>query len=206
MNLCECGCGSQTQEECRFIQGHHNRLSENRERLRKIGYDRLRNDEYRRKHQESIRKVVSNKKKRSRTLPGHNKGKKFSEETRRKMSESQKLTWRLRRRFEVPKGFRIPRYNQSERFLNTLLQKILPRQYQYVGNHRIWIGGRNPDFIGISGQKKVIELFGDYWHQGEDPQIRIDHFKQFGYDCLVIWEHELDSIEKVEDRIFKFQK
>ena len=56
----------------------------------------------------------------------------------------------------------------------------------------------------INGQKKCIELYGNYWHKNDNPQDRIDLFKQFGYDTLIIWEHELKDIEKVKNRIMKF--
>ena len=51
-----------------------------------------------------------------------------------------------------------------------------------------------PDFLSTNGQRKVIEVFGDYWHKGEDPQGRIDAFAKLGFKCLVIWEHETDTI------------
>lgn len=55
-------------------------------------------------------------------------------------------------------------------------------------------------------KKKLIELFGDYWHKGEDPQDRINIFKKFGYDTLVIWESELKDINKVKNKVIKFNK
>lgn len=30
---------------------------------------------------------------------------------------------------------------------------------------------------------------------------RINHFKQFGFSTLIIWEHELKDIKKVENKI-----
>ena len=51
----------------------------------------------------------------------------------------------------------------------------------------------NPDFININGEKKVIELFGEHWHDTEEKgqENRINKFKQFGFDCIVIWGKEL---------------
>lgn len=68
------------------------------------------------------------------------------------------------------------------------------------------INGKNPDFTNCNGKKKLIELFGDYWHKGEDPQDRINIFKKFGYDTLVIWESELKDINKVKNKVIKFNK
>lgn len=76
--------------------------------------------------------------------------------------------------------------------------------------------GRNPDFIDEE-RKLIIDLFGDYWH-GEEfrlankdfstnlehEQNRINHFKNHGYDCLIIWEHELKDLDQVIQKIKNF--
>lgn len=49
-----------------------------------------------------------------------------------------------------------------------------------------------PDFR-VNGADAVIEVFGDYWHHGEDPAGRIAEWKSVGLDCLVVWEHEINS-------------
>ena len=36
-------------------------------------------------------------------------------------------------------------------------------EYDFVGDGKIMIGTKNPDFINIK-IKKIIEVFGDYWH------------------------------------------
>ena len=81
---------------------------------------------------------------------------------------------------------------------------------RYVGNRTWWKKlpsgkWKNPDFI-ISGQDKVIEIFGDYWHRNDDPQDLIDLYKQIGLDCLVIWEKEIHKtpqsvLEKLDNFI-----
>lgn len=90
--------------------------------------------------------------------------------------------------------------NCKEQFLGLLLGK----DYKYVGNGDVIIGGKNPDFINVNGQKKVIELYGDYWHRGQNPQDRIDHFKKYGFDCLIIWEKELKDVVQVNEKIVNF--
>lgn len=81
---------------------------------------------------------------------------------------------------------------------------------KYVGDHSLWITlldgkSKNPDFI-IEGTNKVIELHGDYWHEGEDDRVLIDSYKEVGYDCLVIWEWEMKDIDKVTNRLKGFIK
>ncbi len=98
------------------------------------------------------------------------------------------------------------RPNKLEKAFFDLLQHLFPNQYKYVGNGEVSLGGAKPDYININGKKKIIEIFGDYWHsekitgmiEKEHEQKRINHFRQYGYDCLVIWENEFKN-ENNED-------
>jgi hypothetical protein len=81
--------------------------------------------------------------------------------------------------------------NKKEAQLMILLNDLFPHDYKYTGDGKIIIGGKCPDFTNVNGQKKLVELFGDYWHKGEDPSDRINHFLRYGYYTLVIWEREL---------------
>lgn len=52
---------------------------------------------------------------------------------------------------------------------------------------------KNPDFIvrPVNETKKVIEIFGRYWHKPEEEQELIELYKEAGYKCLVVWEDEV---------------
>ena len=76
--------------------------------------------------------------------------------------------------------------------------------YIYVGDGRMIIGGKCPDFINYRDQNKLVELFGDYWHQGEDPQERIDYLSEFGFDTLVIWECEMNNYNTLVSKVETF--
>ena len=56
----------------------------------------------------------------------------------------------------------------------------------------------------IMGQKKVIELFGEYWHDIFDPARKREHYKQFGYDVLIIWGNQLRSKRNLIKVLKKF--
>ena len=90
--------------------------------------------------------------------------------------------------------------------LGKLLEESCPEQYKYTGNGIFMVGKRFPDFVNINGKKKVVEMYGTYWHKNENIQIKIDEYKSFGFDCLIIWEHELkhESKESILDRIRTF--
>jgi len=94
--------------------------------------------------------------------------------------------------------------NNLEQFFNELTPDII----RYVGNGKFFITTEertyNPDFK-ISGQNKLIELFGDYWHRGENPEKLIKEYKKVGWDCIIFWEHEiLNNPKKVLDKTLKF--
>jgi len=103
--------------------------------------------------------------------------------------------------------------NKLEKFLDNLLQKLLSNQWKYVGSGDFIVEGtrRNPDFVHVN-QKKIIELFGSWWH-GEErtgvpneqhEQERINYFATEGYQTLIIWEYELKDVDKLIKKILKF--
>lgn len=100
--------------------------------------------------------------------------------------------------------------NKPEKLLNTLLNKLYSKEYKYVGDGEIFIAGFVPDFINCNGQKKIIELYGDYWHnlrkvKKRDEQ-RLKIYAKYGYKTLIIWEHELKDLTKLKNKILKFNK
>jgi len=95
--------------------------------------------------------------------------------------------------------------NKKEILLNTILQASLPGEYELnVKANIMTLGRKIPDFVNINGKKKLIELYGDYWHRGQNPRKRINYFKKFGWDTLVIWERELEHIKSLRRRIVNF--
>jgi G:T-mismatch repair DNA endonuclease (very short patch repair protein) len=97
--------------------------------------------------------------------------------------------------------------NGAERKLIQLIKKEhLP--YQYVGDFSFWVGGKNPDFLNINGQKKLIELYGNYWHNLEgrmSEKERKCHFKRYGFDCLIVWERELADEVALISKLKEFE-
>jgi len=97
----------------------------------------------------------------------------------------------------------IGKPNKIEQSLIDLIKKSnLP--CKFVGNGEVWLGNRNPDFINTNGKKQVIELFGTHWHPVFDVADRVEHYKQYGFDALIIWEDELRKPDKVIKKIKRF--
>lgn len=129
----------------------------------------------------------------------------ISEKIKQKMSATHRANWQnpeyAKRVLLAQK--RVP--NRCEIHLNEILSKNFRKEWRYVGNGEVVIGGKNPDFININGKKQVIELFGNYWHNEENPQGRISVFKKYGFDTLIIWENELSNENTVIKRVTNFQ-
>ena len=87
--------------------------------------------------------------------------------------------WKCWLEYESIKTWSI-RPTNPEKIIQRILAKYFPKEWKYVGNGKVWFGKKNPDFININGQKKLIEVYGDYWHRNDNPQDRIDHFKKYG--------------------------
>ena len=150
-----------------------------------------------------------------------NLGKKYGEETKKKVSESSKRMWsNSKTREKVVKALIRASHqkpNGKEQVLGKLIRLATKtREYRFNAKKAFFIiDGLVPDFVNVNGQKKCIELFGDYWH---DPTRRynLQHHRtekgrkealaRFGWDCLVVWERELKEPEKVIEKIRDFNE
>lgn len=93
------------------------------------------------------------------------------------------------------------RQNKLETKFQSLLDTRFPKEWKFVGDGQLIIGNKCPDFANINGKKALIELYGNYWHEGQNPQDRIDLFAKYGYQTLIIWENELKDASLVIERI-----
>ena len=67
---------------------------------------------------------------------------------------------------------------------------------------------------GGGNREKVIEVFGDYWHNNARVEWhrtelgRLGIYKQFGFDCLILWQGELKGMsdEEIAEQIKGFDK
>lgn len=153
-----------------------------------------------RKHSEKTIKEM----KETRMGHPHYGPKKHSAQTKRKISLESTRKWKNNQAFvSRQKEGRKAKPNKPERKLSSILEGISP-EWEYVGDFSLVIGGKCPDFS--NGGSKLVEFFGDYWHKGQDPQERIDLFRKYGYDCLVIWEHELKGETELKQKITEWLK
>jgi hypothetical protein len=140
------------------------------------------------------------KKKISQTL----KGRKFTEEHKRKLQQRWKDVDFKNKAIETIMKSCKKKPNKVELKFEKLLNDVLPNEYRYVGNGQFFLAGKCPDFLNVNGKKKVIEVFGDYWHKGENPSELINHYRTYGFDCLIVWEHELKDLDDISKKVVQF--
>ena len=211
---CECHCGEtfecKVTSKRRFIKGHWSRTKE--------AGDSRRGGKRTKETRMKMRKA--------------HLGKKASLETKRKMTKENKRRWKdLEYRDKlitaIIKGRNVSP-NNPEKFLFSIIDKLFPNDYSLnVKGEHIRLNGKLPDIVNINGQKKCIELFGDYWHADSEfcnrkgitevqgiplqdirkrDKKRLDSFRKLGWSPLVIWYHELMDVPKLECKLMEFHK
>ena len=78
-------------------------------------------------------------------------------------------------------------------------------RYSFVGNGALMVGRMIPDFVHES-KNKIIEIWGEFFHKGQDPKKRINRLREFGYDALVLWASELRYEDKIVARVKEFEE
>ena len=141
-------------------------------------------------------------------------GKKYSKEWKIKQSK------RFKKLIEEGKINPMKNHNlrptkPEKRLIEILKKHNFP--FKYVGNWSFRIGRKNPDFVHNNG-KKLIEVFGRDFHSPlftfkekipyhQTYQGTIKYYKKYGFDCLIIWDYELQNenlvIEKINSLIGK---
>lgn len=132
------------------------------------------------------------------------RGRKMSYEIKRRISETLKKYCKSPEHLKKIIEARHIKPNKQELRLDSWLAETFPNEWKYVGNGQLIINGKCPDFTNVNGKKALIELYGDYWHRGENPKDRISMFKEFGFETLIIWESELQNRDIVLGAIKTF--
>ena len=119
------------------------------------------------------------------------------------------------RRLQIANSSREP--NNSELAMFVMLEESAPGEFEYNGGCELGVvlGGRVPDFVNVNGKKQVVLLHGCYWHScpscgrgtGTIQAIELQDslpYEQLGYDCLIVWEHELDDYAELKHKVRGF--
>jgi very-short-patch-repair endonuclease len=151
-------------------------------------------------HREGLAKKMGSQEVRKKLSKAH-KGKKWSKLQRKKIMEAfSKEEFRRKNSIRGKAHWQNPEFVKKQMRARGVRPNRLEVDFlsfcrcrgwvdvKYVGDGELVIGGKCPDFC--DGKNNLIELFGDYWHRGQNTKDRIRHFSKFGYRCLVIWEKE----------------
>ena len=206
---CECGCGTRISSSKRFVSGHNGRVAhgmtgkhhlESSKKAMSVGH--LGMDTW----NKGLVGAQVNPRKGLTGFKSGMEGKRHKKESKAAMRESKLISWQDPAYVEKICAARAIKPNKPETVILDMLNKMYPGEYKYTGDFSFMINGKNPDFVNCNGQKKCIELFGDYFHKGQDPEDRKEIFKPFGYDTLVIWEHELKKKSLLKLKIHRFHR
>lgn len=139
-------------------------------------------------------------------------GRQHTDETKAKMRASSKGAEVLARLRQDPefekKRIRavVKSPNKPELLLGAILEELYPGEYKYTGIGGMSIDRLHPDFTNVNGKKKVIEMFGESFHDPNHPRFfgrgkntservteagRRKVFAEHGYEMLVIWSKEI---------------
>lgn len=106
---------------------------------------------------------------------------------------------------------RHARVKASPNKLELLFDALTPDNVVFVGNRKFWVktelGPKNPDFIirPFTETRKVIEVFGDYWHRDDNVDALKTAYMKAGVSCLVVWESEIrKSPNTVQEKVAQF--
>lgn len=130
-------------------------------------------------------------------IKGHSKGGRFKKGHK---------TWNKGKRWDretVMKMLVRRTPNNEEKFLIDFFNEH-KFPYRFVGDGKVIIEGRNPDFINCNGQKRIIEFFGEHWHDPEDEGIKREIYTRYGYEMLAIWGKDIRDYEKLLNMINEF--
>ena len=134
-----------------------------------------------------------------------NLGREMSEEAKNLIAEKARERWSdpvfKQKALELWAASMHMRPTQPELYVQATLDEPFPGEWEYTGDGRVWLDGRNPDFMNVNGKKQVIEVFGMFWHEESEEAERIAHYKKLGFDCLVVWEYDTLNEDQVVDAI-----
>jgi hypothetical protein len=215
--VCACGCGEfvtiNQHNNCwnKFVHGHHMRTAEGRKRAKANGTRNLikynksqAHRDYAREQMIRLNNTPGFREKlieASRGKPRPIKDPLVKRAKKKKMQDLWKDDEWVDRMMEA-------RRNGLNVFPNvpeTIVDELSSDKVRYVGDGAWWRRlpngiAKNPDFK-VTGQKKVIEVFGEYWHDAAEAEMIIEMFHRIGYECLVLWESNIKLAPDIIDEL-----
>lgn len=142
-------------------------------------------------------------------------GKEHTQETKDRISEKRIKQWQSEGYIKNWMNGKNRYPNNLEQLVYDILEKLQPNTWAYNGNFEegVMLGGLIPDFINITSEMTVIEVFGDYWHSDEviggkwkrSEFGRKAVYAQLGYTSIILWEDRIKEggIEYIKEEMEK---
>lgn len=132
-------------------------------------------------------------------------GKKHSIEALQKISIKSKARWADKEYRErvvkaILKGKLVRPTSLEKKAIEVIQKYNLP--YKYVGDGSFLIGYKNPDFVNINGEKKLVEIGNVFHHQGNYVEDRKAHFAKYGWESKFLINNQPTEEEILN--IFRF--
>lgn len=221
-NPCECGCGGfvkASHNDSHFISGHNTfslTKEELSERNQKAAASRIENgnhipsDETKAKISRSVVEKYKDPEYMEKFLEANRNRAPFSDEARANMSKAKNtplskgyLSKAMKQKWLDGKFDDRKDYSKQEVATAPAFKKLgykssaIDRKFYITKGNRTKI----PDFYDYKN-KRVLEIFGLWWHkriikkdgtQHETPEELIQWYAEQGWECIVLWEDEVDD-------------
>jgi hypothetical protein len=136
-------------------------------------------------------------------------GKTQKEETKVKIGQRHKELWKTQEHqnnviFGIHKE-----QTKYEHMLEYILEESMPNKWTYVGDSKLVIAGKNPDFIDKEFKRLIIEIGNrnGYNKSIKELEDRATLFYQNGYLTFYVWNQNLSSgksTNKIKNEIIKW--
>jgi len=143
----------------------------------------------------------------------HRADAKYCSKTCSGRARARKMNKNKQNRRKALKSLRQRPTKPEQRFIEIIKNHNFP--FKYTGDGEVFIGSLNPDFINKNGEKQVIEVFSRAFHHPAFSFVenipwyqqyfgRMACYAQQGYNCLILWDNDLQREEYIAGRVDEF--
>lgn len=150
--------------------------------------------------------------------PSSFRGRTHTDEAKKKLSDTRKELFKDpefkdRHVKMAMKSLQASPNKTEQRMIDIISAYDLP--FEFTGDGKFILHGLCPDFVSTDGTNKIIEVFGEHFHDPEKAFVKVRWtqqefgrkaiFSQLGYDCLILWYKEIKSSTN-EELYFKIKE
>ena len=134
------------------------------------------------KHNEATKKKIS------KALSGRKQSKELIEKRRQAIWGKERYEMQVK---AILKGLMKRPTSLEKQMIDIIKRNNLP--YKYTGDGSFLVGHKNPDFVNINGEKKLIEVANLQHHDKNYPKERSNYFKKWGWKSYIFHTKKLNE-------------